>query len=404
MHTIKLFQDDVYLKTVNVIVTEINKNENKIDLVLDKTIFFPTGGGQSCDIGSIDKYHVVDVYEDEENLIHHTILEPACDILLNSEVEIKIDWNLRFENMQRHCGEHILSGIFHREYGGINRGFHMGDDYMTIDISLEDNPNYTEINWDMCLNAESCANEIIWKNEPIKVLRFNSYEQAKDFPVRKPLELDENISIVCIGSLENPSDSVACCGTHPATAGQVGFIKLYKVESNKGMYRIYFDAGKKALLEYDKSYDALTKLTNYFSAGINDVMDKIKAREEKNKSVRDRAYKLAKHVASLEESKIRKSLSDEPASFKFDILTIDELLGIGRNLSETLTSVLFLVHNPTNTVLLFSNGKPDCGELVKDNANIYGGKGGGRKESARAIFPKEEYIDVFIDLIEKHLR
>jgi alanyl-tRNA synthetase len=256
----------------------------------------------------------------------------------------------------------------------------------------------------MCLNAEINANEIIWQNEPVKVFRFDNYEEAKDFPVRKPLELNEDISIVCVGSPDNPSDSVACCGTHPDTAGQIGFIKIYKVEPNKGMYRIYFEAGKKALLEYDKNYDVLNMLTNHFSAGTNDVIDKIKTREEKNKTARDRVYKLAKHIALLEESNIRKLLSDNPTAYKFDILTIDELLGIGRNLSETLTSVLFLVHNPTNTILLFSNGKPDCGKLVKDNANIYGGKGGGHKESARAIFPKEEYIDVFIDLIEKHLR
>lgn len=404
MCTEKLYQTNVYLKNTNCKITNIINSKETIHILLDRTIFFPTGGGQSCDVGTIDRYTVVDVFEDENKDIHHVLKEKECSLNPGDEVNIEIDWNHRFDNMQRHLGEHILSGVFHNLYEGINRGFHMGTDYMTIDISLEKNSDYKEISWEMCQKAELMTNEIIWKNEPVKTYSFNTKDEAKSFPVRKELELENDIRIVCVGSENNPSDSVACCGTHPDTTGQVGLLKIYKVEINKGMFRIYFEAGKRALLNYQSCYDILNQLSNRYSAGANDLIEKINAREEKNKAIKDRVYKLAKHLALEEENKIRGDISSKPTAYKYSIFSIDELLSIGRNLTEALTSLLFLVHTPSNTVLLFSSGNIDCGKLVKENADIYGGKGGGRRESARAIFPKEEYIDVFIDLLEKHLR
>ncbi len=404
MCTEKLFEKNVYLKNGNFKIIKVINKDNSIHIILDKTIFFPTGGGQSCDIGTIGDFNVIDVYEDETKAIHHVISEKKCSLKEGDYVDVFLDWDHRFDNMQRHLGEHILSGVFHNEYGGINRGFHMGNDYMTIDIHLEDNQKHNKITWDMCKNAEIKTNSIIYNNQKVKTFNFKTKNEAKDFPVRKRLELEEDIRIVCVGSENNPSDSVACCGTHPNTTGQVGLLKIYKVEANKGMYRIYFEAGKRALLSYQTIYDTLNQLSNQYSAGFDDLIDKIRAKEEKNKETKDRVYKLAKHITAEEENKIMKNLVNKPLAYKYDILTIDELLKVGRNLSPSLTSLLSLVHNPSNTILLFSNGNIDCGKLVKDNAAIYGGKGGGRKESARVIFPKKDYIDVFIELLEKHLR
>ena len=146
MKTIKLFQSDVYKRSTEAIVSNIDRNvaHNSISIVLDQTIFFPTGGGQSCDLGTINGIKVVDVFEKDDILYH--ILE-GCDstIQVGDKVSLEIDWKRRFDNMQRHCGEHILSGIFFKLFGGVNRGFHMGEDYMTIDISLEADERYTEI-------------------------------------------------------------------------------------------------------------------------------------------------------------------------------------------------------------------------------------------------------------------
>ena len=141
MNTRRLFREDVYLKTCEAVVQTVSTHEGKVLVTLDQTIFFPTGGGQSCDIGTMNGLSVVDVYEYKDDILH--CVDCAPDTLQSGDtVQLAIDWTHRFDNMQRHCGEHILSGMFYREYGGVNRGFHMGDNYMTVDISLEENPDF----------------------------------------------------------------------------------------------------------------------------------------------------------------------------------------------------------------------------------------------------------------------
>ena len=128
---------------------------------------------------------------------------------------------------------------------------------MTIDISLEDNPDFKSLTWDMVKKVEMYANEVIWSNAPVITRRYETYEEAKDLPLRKALAIEKDISIVCVGSIDNPSDCVACCGTHPATAGQVGVIKILKLENYKGMFRIYCEAGRRALEIFDDYTPAL---------------------------------------------------------------------------------------------------------------------------------------------------
>ena len=407
MKTVRLFKQDVYMKTAKAQITSVSSKAGKTLITLDQTIFFPTGGGQSCDKGTIENINVLDVYEKDDEIYHQ--IEGTENVLkLGQTVFLQLDWNHRFDNMQRHCGEHILTGIFHEKFGGVNRGFHMGDQYMTIDISLEGNSEFDKITWDMAKQAELAANNVIWQNLPVITRHFDNKRDAENLPLRKPLAIDEDITIVCVGSIENPSDCVACCGTHPSTAGQVGLIKVYKVESNKGMFRIYFETGKRALEKYQMQFDILTTLENQLSSGTEDLMDKYKAQQEKNKEARTQLHLLKKEVIKREVEDIKSLMnsSHQPITRAYNLLSGDDISAIARELSDSIPKILFLIHKPTLTVFLCSSGKSqiDCGKLVKDNASIYGGKGGGNKTLARAIFNKEEYIDVFIDLIEKHLR
>ncbi|MCI7301893.1 MAG: alanine--tRNA ligase-related protein [Clostridiales Family XIII bacterium] len=402
MNTIKLYQQDVYQQQCQAVVKAVDQDT----VLLDQTIFFPTGGGQSCDLGTIDGLEVTEVYEKDDLVYHRLSVPPAFQE--GMQVHCRIDWDRRFDNMQRHCGEHILSGICYQLFGGINRGFHMGQDYMTVDIALEENPEIKEITWEMAKEAELAANQVIWSNAPVTVRHFETREEAEKMPLRKALAIDEEISIVCVGDVKNASDCVACCGTHPSSAGQVGLIKLYKVEHYKGMFRIYFEAGQRALMDYDGKHDLVTALGNRYSAGAEDLLDKIKAREEKNKIIKNELHVLRQSIIQERVDRIRQQIQSSEQSeiviYEFADMKTDDLLNIGRPLIQDIKKLLLIISPQDCTLLLFSNGNLDCGKLVKENASIYNGKGGGSATSARAIFPKREGLDTFVDLLEKHLR
>lgn len=409
MSTIKLYQQDVYLKECSARILSVDEDR----ILLDQTVFFPVGGGQSCDIGTIDDKRVLDVFE-KEDLVWHQ-LNTTAGLAEGQQVNCCIDWDRRFDNMQRHCGEHILSGICYREFGGINRGFHMGKDYMTIDISLEEDPSITEITWEMAKHAELCTNQVIWSDAPVTVLRFETREEAAKMPLRKALAIDEEISIVCVGDIRNAADCVACCGTHPSTAGQVGLVKIYKVEHYKGMFRIYFEAGKRALMDYDAKHDLISTLGNRYSAGPDDLADKLDAREAHAQAVKDQLHTLRQSVIQTRTESIREDIaimksSDNPEEqnhiliYEFDDMKTNDLLNIGKPLIKEISSLLLIISPSDNTLLLFSDGSCDCGRMIKDHASVCHGKGGGNATSARAIFPKRELLDTFIDLLDKHLK
>lgn len=444
MATYKKFYDDVYLKEYTSKITVCKKpdaNDCKahkalvekgllLSIELEETIFFPTGGGQSCDLGTINGYKLIDVDEvingDEEHIYHYISFEDtvACekaakDLKEGMDAKLLLDWDRRFDNMQRHCGEHITSGIFYREYGGVNRGFHMGEDYMTIDISLEDDPRYTELTFEMCKHIEMCANEVIWSNAPVIRRVYAKAEECKDLPLRKALAIEENISIVCVGSIENAADCVACCGTHPSTAGQVGLIKIFKVEPNKGMFRVYCEAGRRAFKDYEFKHDVYTYLANRYSATQQTLFEQIARDDAKIQTLRDEYYQLKRSVIAERSARIndemsklastpegKAKLADSVLVYEYNDLKIEDLLLVGKELDRSLMAKLVLLVNyKENSVALLSDGKTcKCGMLVKDNAGIYGGKGGGRDDNARAMFTSRESVNTFIDLLEKHLR
>ncbi len=405
MNTVKLFQEDVYLKkfTAKVLNKEIEDGKNAV--ILNQTAFFPEGGGQSSDIGTINGSFVSDVFERNGTIIH--MIPGVLDFSIGDMVTCEINWPHRFKNMQRHCGEHILSGMFFREYGGINRGFHMGKEYMTIDISLEENSDFTEITWEMAENIENLSNRVIWENAPVITRHFENQEEASKLPLRKNLVVEEDITIVCVGNVDNPSDCVACCGTHPAFAGEVGLIKILKVEVNKGMFRIQFKAGEEALLDYQEKHRIITKLNGKYSANTFDLLEKVLIQDEKNKAFRSQlnTFRQLLLKQSVMEAETALASSDGIVSISFEALPVDDLLQIGRSVTNKISKLLLISSYEESTILFFSDGHTvDCGKLVKETAHIYNGKGGGNVTQARAILPKSENIPVYIDLIEKHLR
>lgn len=441
MMTTKLYQIDTYLKEWDASILAAKPAADGDCLIqLDQTAFFPEGGGQGADHGVIQvssqgsqdvAFSVIDVQEDGD-LIWHTVCLPypadgsseptgeLCTILSEGcKVHCILDWDRRFEHMQRHCGEHLLSGAFYRLFGGANHGFHMGQDYMTIDIALEDQ---SPVTLEMAHQAEMLANQAIWDDLPVSVSYFDTREKAEQLPLRKALAFDEAISIVTIGELSEtsdtePADCVACCGTHPSTTGQVGLIKIYKVEKYKDMTRIYCDAGRKALTDYQRKHEILTNEANRYSASVEEFPEKLRIQEEKMNAVRNELYHLKKAYIEAEKEKLDAVLGDiDQSSSKTPVilypllhLSMDDAFTMAKsymgNIRAGKTHPLLLLYVPAQTsCVLVSDGTVHCGKLVKEYASFYQGKGGGNDVSARAIFTSDEDARLFADLLSKHLK
>ena len=449
MTTTKLYQTDTYLKEWDAcILAAETASDGRYLIQLDRTAFFPEGGGQGADRGVIRvilpdaqdaAFSVIDVQEDGDAIIHTIeFLDPSAKAAAGDagapvaakcltegcKVRCTLDWDRRFEHMQRHCGEHILSGAFYRLFGGANHGFHMGQDYMTIDIALEDGSPVTP---EMARQAELLANQVIWDDQPVSVSYFDTREEAEQLPLRKALAFDEAISIVTIGDLSDPApaDCVACCGTHPATTGQIGLIKIYKVEKYKDMTRIYCDAGRKALADYQQKHDILMELSNQYSSSIEEFPAKLRIQEEKNAAIRSQLHQLKKawiesesakldalleEVGTTDDSMIQSSGSETPVIlYLLEHLSMDDAFTMAKPYMGTLHAgnahpLLLLYVKKEHSCVLVSDGTVHCGKLVKEYASFYQGKGGGNDVSARAIFTTDENVRLFADLLGKHLR
>ena len=434
MKTAKLYQENVYLREADAQILYTKQDEDGLWAALDRTPFFPEGGGQSADTGILQcgdaVYRVDDVQEDGEAVLHH-LVSPAAEeqmsggvpaqksdsansLQAGDTVTLTIDWDHRFENMQRHAGEHILSGRIWALFGGTNRGFHMGEDYITIDIRFEDAageaiPGKT-LTLAMAMQAERAANEVIWQDLPIHVDYFQTNEEASAMPTRKPIAFDEEISVVTVGDREDPADCCACCGTHPATAGQIGLVKVYKVEKNKDMTRVFFDAGRKAMARIDQHFAILTDLANANSTSAEELPARLAAEEARMNAMREELTGFRKAAAESHLQEILSALDaqagDEstatggaPLVFTFTDIASGDFSKAGKKLQKKMRGTVLAAFPKEAVLLLYADRSADsidCGALVKEKAAGFGGKGGGSKEAARAMFPDADSMERFL--------
>lgn len=411
MTTEKYYQHDVDCHELNGRIEAIQNDGKSTRIIMDRTVFFPTGGGQPCDTGTIvtpdgTSVSVVDVQEDKESgIISHTIeIDPSeTDALqVGMTVTQKLNEDRRRVNTQRHTGEHILTGAFIQLFGGANKGFHMGGEYVTIDMDY-DGKKLTE---EQVRAAEKLANEVIWANLPVTVSTFPNREEASVMPTRKPVTQDGEITIVTIGDLESPHDCVACCGTHFHRTGEVGLIRIHKFEPNKGMNRIYFECGDRALESMQSDDTLLRSVQERFSAGSHDLLQKMDIRDEKEAELRQDCTGLRQYYRDREMARITSLLHRDTPDFYQDSFTLvspDDLLKLGFAImeDEAAPALMALVHRPSHTVLLFSDGSRNCGALVKEHAKSLGGRGGGRPDQARALMPNEDAVEKFIGSLKK---
>lgn len=264
--TKRLYYEDVYIKEFSAEVMSCTKSERGYRIILDQSAFYPEGGGQPCDCGTLDGTEVTDVQEEDGDLIHYT----AGPLKPGTKVCGQIDWERRFDLMQQHSGEHMVSGLVHEAYGYDNVGFHMGADEITIDFSGVLTAGQIE-------EIEEEVNRKIWENTPVKIF-YPSREELKKLPYRSKKALEGRIRLV-----EFPgADLCACCGTHVTHTGEIGMVKLLSVENFRSGVRVTMICGKRVLRYLNMVEGQNHRISVRLSAKPRETADAVERLGEEN--------------------------------------------------------------------------------------------------------------------------
>lgn len=252
--TQKLYYENQYIKEFTANVLSCTEGKKGFEVVLDKTAFFPEGGGQPGDTGFIGSAQVVDTIESGDDVVH--ICSEAVE---TGEAECRLDFEKRFANMQQHTGEHIFSGILHSLSGFDNVGFHMGEHSITVDFS-------GVVPAEMLAEAERLSNEAVYKNIPVEAL-YPTDEELESYDYRSKKEIKGQVRLTKIGDV----DLCACCGTHVAFTGEVGIIKVSSVMNYKSGVRITMQIGRKAFEDYCEKNKSAYEISNLLKAKIDEI-------------------------------------------------------------------------------------------------------------------------------------
>ena len=373
--TIKLYNDNVMLKNCQATVLACEEKDGKFFVELDQTVIFPEGGGQLSDRGKIGGVNVLHASEKDGRIWHE------CDAPLevSAQVEVTLDWAVRLDRMQQHCGEHILSFVCWKLFDSNNVGFHMNEDTVTVDL---DKALSEEELW----QVEQESNAIIWENRPITVLNLESEEAAK-LPMRK---FNANLQgILRIVAVEN-ADVCTCCGTHPPVTGMVGCLKIIRAERRKQGQRLEILCGARAMADAARKNRILQNIATDFSAKVEEVPERIAKLKEEMASLQEA---LKEKTAKLLEIELQEALAVAQVradGAKVLALVLDDAKN-GKNLLprvgalENTVSVLLAVQ-PERISYFVALGKDtagDCRAYIKLLNDTFGGRGGGKPDGAQ---------------------
>ena len=283
METEKLYYQDPYLTTFTAKVLTCEPAKTGFLVTLDRTAFYPEGGGQPADHGTLGAAAVTDVHE-KDGVIFHTCDAP---VETGAAVEGSIDWPRRFDHMQQHSGEHILSGLLCSLYDCDNVGFHLGADTVTIDYNRE-------LTWEQVLEAERRANETIWADTPVEIT-FPSPEALEQLHYRSKMELTGQVRIVTFPG----ADCCACCGTHVRRAGEVGLIKVLSCQKFREGVRMEILCGQRAYRYLSQVYDQDHAVAQLLSVKPQDTLAAVERQNAELTAAKQRMTELEDQLFSL---------------------------------------------------------------------------------------------------------
>ncbi|MFC0272613.1 DHHA1 domain-containing protein [Metabacillus herbersteinensis] len=394
--TTKLYYQSPYTESFSTPVTKQAKDEaGNWFVVLEGTAFYPTGGGQPHDTGNLNGISVVDVQEVDSE-IRHYLESPLPDS--NAVIHGEIDWNRRFDHMQQHAGQHLLSAAFEELFSYKTVSFHLGKEISTIDLAIKD---LTEKE---AVEVENTVNRVIRENRPIEAKWVNEQELSQ-YPLRKKLAVTENIRLVIVPDF----DYNGCGGTHPETTGEVSTLKILSWEKQRKQIRISFVCGNRVLKQLHQKQAVLTQLTGLLNAPEQGMVEAVKRLLEQSKN-QDKAIKEVKEELIQYEAKSFASQVETISGRKiiktvFQNRPIAELQSLARSIiAEVSNVVIFLVaENEDKLQFVCARGSAsdvNMKPILEKILPIINGKGGGSESFAQGggenLLSGEELIDKLV--------
>ena len=366
-----LFYQDPYIKEFDATVLSCIQGKRGYEILLSCTAFYPEGGGQPADHGTLSGVAVTDVKEREGRIVHITS-EPIPE---GSAVRGVIDWARRFDFMQNHSGEHIFSGLVHKKFGYDNVGFHMNEETVLIDFN-------GLMTWDEALAVEAKANELIYENKECRIF-YPSEDERKDLDFRSKKELHGTVRIV-----EFPGgDLCACCGTHVKRSGEIGMIKVISLSNHRGGVRLELRCGRRALLDYRMLTENNSAVARLLSAKPYETKEAVKRILADEAALKERITRIHQRYFSLraESMKNRKGL----VMFREDDMNPYEIRKFCEYLIKTagysLAAVLSVKDEASWNYAIGSRGEDIRPKLKEWNA-LLSGRGGGKPELVQGSF------------------
>ncbi|MGN7411059.1 alanyl-tRNA editing protein [Paenibacillus sp. SAF-068] len=388
--TQKIYYDSAYTREWHTTVTGRVDKEDGIYVTLAETAFYPHGGGQPCDLGQIGGIAVLDVNIEDGEVWHK--LERAPE---QTEVHCEIDWERRFDHMQQHTGQHLLSAMTLKLAEAMTLSFHLGTEYDTIDVVS------AELGADQLNAIEQEVNRQIYRNARINT-SWVTAEEATQLPLVKQPTVTEDIRIVEIEGVEYN----ACGGTHVSATGEIGIIKLLKTEKVKGGTRIYFKCGTRALNEFTSTQHVLNNITVKLKTSKDELLERIEKMELEQKQLQTElnavkttndAYYAEELLAAREGLVIAQVFEDK---------SLKDMQSLAAKLTADHEGLVLFASISEAKVVLAQNGQPPewaCGPFFKGNLGAYQGKGGGSEKMAQAGFASSEDALAFYEFTRDQL-
>jgi len=380
--TNRLYYTDSYRTEFSSAIAERTADGTRV--YLDETAFYPTSGGQPHDIGTLGGARVIDVVDEGERIAH--ILESPLAETDVMRVSGRVDWAHRFDHMQQHTGQHLVSAVFEDLFGGKTVSVHFGPDYSTLDLDSD------TITRRQLVAAEARANEIVAESRPVTV----TFEDASSaIGLRKPSDRPGQLRIVSIGEV----DRSACGGTHVRSTAEIGAILLRSVERVRKTSRVEFVCGQRAVRRARRDFEALSQIATSLSSSVDEAAAVVAAQSERLRDAESTRKKLEKEVSAARARDRYAATTPNGAGVRViivrDASSMDDLRGFAQAaLSLSKSAVVGALSTPPSLFLAASEDSGlDAGKLIKEQLSAVGGRGGGSPRIAQGSVPDPSVLE-----------